>query len=105
MPTVLYRTKISDMTDTIDVLVNNSRNLAYVAAKSDVHGLTFATARELSSQGITINAIAPGIILDTDFFGGELSSDRINQTIAQVPAVVQVLLLFLCFSIMKKIQL
>lgn len=61
-------------------------NLAYAAAKSGLHGLTFSTARELSSQGITVNAIAPGIILDTDFFGGELSSDRVNQTIAQVPA-------------------
>ncbi len=61
-------------------------NLAYAAAKSGLHGLTFSTARELSSQGITVNAIAPGIILDTDFFGGELSSDRINQTISQIPA-------------------
>lgn len=34
----------------------------YVAAKSGVIGLTKTTAKELSSRGITVNAVAPGFI-------------------------------------------
>ncbi len=35
---------------------------AYVAAKAGLNGLTHSWARELSPQGITVNAIAPGFI-------------------------------------------
>ncbi|MFZ5827781.1 MAG: SDR family NAD(P)-dependent oxidoreductase, partial [Bacillota bacterium] len=35
---------------------------AYAAAKAGLHGLTAGLARELSSQGITVNAVAPGFI-------------------------------------------
>jgi 3-oxoacyl-[acyl-carrier protein] reductase len=40
----------------------------YVAAKAGVIGLTKTTAKELSSRGITVNAIAPGFI-ETDMTG------------------------------------
>jgi 3-oxoacyl-[acyl-carrier protein] reductase len=59
--------------------------LAYAAAKAGVHGLTFALARELSPQGITANAIAPGFIPSTDFFGGAVDEDRIRAVSEQTP--------------------
>lgn len=40
----------------------------YVAAKAGVIGLTKTAAKELSSRGITVNAIAPGFI-ETDMTG------------------------------------
>jgi 3-oxoacyl-[acyl-carrier protein] reductase len=39
---------------------------AYIAAKGAVHGLTVALARELSGHGITVNAIVPGFVANTD---------------------------------------
>ncbi|MBT3425806.1 MAG: SDR family oxidoreductase [Gammaproteobacteria bacterium] len=36
---------------------------AYTAAKHAVNGMTKATAREVGTQGITVNAICPGLII------------------------------------------
>jgi 3-oxoacyl-[acyl-carrier protein] reductase len=59
--------------------------LAYAAAKSGVVGLTYALARELGPQGITANAIAPGFVPATDFFGGKVDEERINAVAEQTP--------------------
>jgi 3-oxoacyl-[acyl-carrier protein] reductase len=77
--------------------------LAYAAAKMGMHGLTTGLARELAPYGITVNTIHPGLILETDFFGGPLSQEGIDRRVAEipvnrpgVPADVAETVLFLC---------
>jgi 3-oxoacyl-[acyl-carrier protein] reductase len=40
---------------------------AYAAAKAGMDGLTRGLAKEVGSRGITVNSVAPGLILDTPF--------------------------------------
>jgi 3-oxoacyl-[acyl-carrier protein] reductase len=47
-------------------VMGNRGQVNYSAAKSGLHGATKALALEVASRGITVNAIAPGIIADTD---------------------------------------
>lgn len=59
--------------------------IGYAAAKAGLHGLSCALARELSPQGITVNTISPGLIGETDFFGGGLTAERIRSVSEQIP--------------------
>ena len=59
-------------------------SLAYVAAKSGLHGLTYAQARELAPRGITANVVAPGFIADTGFTGA-WPEERIAAIVAETP--------------------
>ena len=63
---------------------NRAGSTAYAAAKAGVLGLTYGLARELSPQGITVNAIAPGFIANTGFTG-EWSQERVRGIIAETP--------------------
>jgi 3-oxoacyl-[acyl-carrier protein] reductase len=58
--------------------------LAYAAAKSGLHGLTYALARELAPRGITANVIAPGFVAGTGFTGS-WPEERVSAIIAETP--------------------
>jgi 3-oxoacyl-[acyl-carrier protein] reductase len=60
-------------------------SIEYAAAKAGIHGLTMGLARDLSGQGITVNAIVPGFTAETEFTGG-WSEERVRQIVAQTPA-------------------
>jgi 3-oxoacyl-[acyl-carrier protein] reductase len=55
-----------------------SGRVAYGAAKSALHPYVTRLADELGPRGITVNAVAPGLIDDTPFFGGPLSEERLR---------------------------
>jgi 3-oxoacyl-[acyl-carrier protein] reductase len=57
---------------------------AYAAAKAGVLGMTHGFARELSSQGITVNAVNPGFIANTEFTGG-WSESRVKGIVSEIP--------------------
>lgn len=57
---------------------------AYAAAKAGLIGLTYALARELSPQGITVNAIAPGFVAGTEFTGS-WTEERVRGIVEETP--------------------
>ncbi|MET7380081.1 SDR family oxidoreductase [Streptomyces sp. NPDC005526] len=56
---------------------------AYAAAKAALHPYVHDLARQLGPRGVTVNAVAPGYIEDTDFFGDGMPEERRAQRIAE----------------------
>lgn len=59
---------------------------SYSVAKAALHGWTYTLAAEFGAQGITVNAIAPGYVADTEFFGDAMTPERQQRLIGQTLA-------------------
>src|SRR5204863_2770569 len=57
--------------------------VAYAPAKAAVIGLTYTLATELGPSGVTVNAVAPGYVTDTEFFGDSMTPDRHENLVGQ----------------------
>jgi NAD(P)-dependent dehydrogenase (short-subunit alcohol dehydrogenase family) len=56
---------------------------SYAAAKAALHPYAYDLAGRLGPHGATVNAVAPGYIEATEFFGGRMTEERRKVLIAQ----------------------
>jgi len=64
----------------VAALLGNRGQTNYAAAKAGLHGATKSLALELASRGITVNAVAPGII-KSPMTAGKFPEDLIDKLV------------------------
>lgn len=60
-------------------------SLAYATSKGAILTFTRALASELGGQGTRVNAVAPGLILGTDFHNTHTTKESAAKTVAGIP--------------------
>lgn len=55
---------------------------SYGAAKAALAAWSAGLSAQLGPAGVTVNAVSPGYIEDTDFFQGRLTDERLSQLVA-----------------------
>lgn len=56
---------------------------SYGGTKAHLHVYTYDLAKRLGAEGVTVNAVAPGYVQDTEFFGERGTPEFIAQQIGQ----------------------
>lgn len=74
--------RIVNITSVVGV-TGNAGQVNYAASKAGMIGLTLATAKELASRGVTVNAVAPGYI-ETDMTA-QLGEQVAQKILADIP--------------------
>ena len=90
--------RIINMSSIAGVMGNRGQS-NYSAAKSALHGATKSLAQELASRGITVNAVAPGIIeskMSANSFDKQTIKNIVPMKRAGKPEEVAALVAFLC---------
>jgi len=75
--------RIINMTSVVGEM-GNAGQVAYAASKAGMIGLTMATAKEVASRGVTVNAISPGFI-DTDMTSAHLPEAQRAKLLEGIP--------------------
>ena len=82
----------------VSALMGNRGQVNYAAAKAGLHGATRALALEVASRGITVNAVAPGVIaspMAESAFPPETIAEIVPMKRAGTPEEVAALVAFL----------